>query len=158
MTTMQATAIDPTPLDQGAGAIRLRPARYEPEPGGERPASRRPPAPPVRPPATPAEVADAQRRIAPVLRLALEVLDGRRPPAHLGEHAAPPVLRYWRAACGQRRVRSPARLQRMRVCLPAPAVAEVAAVCTIDGRVRALAARFERGRHLRWSCTAVRLG
>jgi hypothetical protein len=45
----------------------------------------------------------------------------------------------------------------MRLCLPAPGAAEVAAVCGIDGRVRALAARFER-RGGRWLCTAVRLG
>ena len=153
MTTMQA------PGPRSTGRLRLRRARYEPEPGDDgAPVLRRRVVPPVRPPATPAEVADASHRIAPVLRLALEVLDGRRPPAHLGGHATPPVLRYWRAACGQRRVRSPARLRGMRVCLLSPSVAEVAAVCAIDGRVRALAARFERGQHRRWTCTAVRLG
>jgi hypothetical protein len=42
------------------------------------------------------------------------------------------------------------------VFLPHPDAAEVAAVCRIDGRVRALAARFER-RGAAWCCTVLRL-
>jgi hypothetical protein len=45
----------------------------------------------------------------------------------------------------------------MRVCVPRSGVAEVAVTCEIDGRPRALAARFDR-RHTAWTCTALRLG
>jgi hypothetical protein len=87
----------------------------------------------------------------------MEVLDGRRPPAQLAVHVEPPVLRYWRAAAQQRLVRSPARFARIRLCLPRCGVAEVAVTCDIDGRARALAARFERDPR-GWRCTALRLG
>ncbi len=85
------------------------------------------------------------------------MFDGRRPVTHIADHAAPAVLRYWQVASRQRRLRAPARFTRMRLCLPRSGVAEVAATCDIDGRARALAARFERaGGH--WLWTAVRLG
>jgi hypothetical protein len=156
VTTLQAL---PDPRTAPLPIALVRPARYEPEPGAADP-----PLPGARPtgPSTadgtgPTQVAEAHAWIAPALRLALEVFDGRRAPEQLGPLATPEVLRYWRAARGQRRPRTPARLVTMRLCLPAPGAAEVAAVCGIDGRVRALAARFER-RGGRWLCTAVRLG
>jgi hypothetical protein len=146
------------PLPRTADAApRLRRAGYEPAPG-------RPAALPrssaaaraARPLVTTAHPVDAHRRIAPLLRVALEVLDGRRPPGHLDPHVSPAARRYWRAARGQRRDRTPARLLRLRVCVPAPGAAEVAAVCAVDGRTRALAARFEQ-RRSGWCCTVVRL-
>jgi hypothetical protein len=143
--------------------VQLRRARYEPEPGD---ALISPPLPPPLPEVptadiiTTAQAAAAHRELVPMLRVAVEVLDGRRPATHLDDVADPGVLRYWRAARDARRTGPPTRLGRMRVCLPAPDVAEVAAVCTVDGRVRALAARFEReGPGVRgWRWTAVRLG
>jgi hypothetical protein len=44
----------------------------------------------------------------------------------------------------------------MRLCLPRSGVAEVAVTCELDGRVRALAARFEH-RRAGWCCTVLRL-
>ena len=158
MTTLAA----PSPPVEPAPAFTLRRARYEPEPGevDSPPLPPMPPLPPVPEDVDPAVVAATHRRLVPLLRLALEVLDGRRSPDHLEACASPSVRRYWRTAAGLRRVRTPARLQRLRVCLPADGVAEVAAVCRIDGRIVALAARFERqaGSPLEWSWTAARLG
>jgi hypothetical protein len=106
---------------------------------------------------THAERVEALRAAARLLRTALEVFDGRRPVAHIADQAAPAVLRYWRVAALRRHVRTPARFTRMRLCLPRTGIAEVAVTCDIDGRPRALAARFERTGG-RWLCTAVRLG
>jgi hypothetical protein len=103
---------------------------------------------------------DAVRRaLGRPLRLAMEVLDGRRPTAHLEPHFAEAPARYWRAATEQRRVRAPARLMRVLLHQPRPGAVEVSAVCDIDGRVRALAARFEQpSAQASWRCTALRLG
>jgi hypothetical protein len=168
---MTTLAIPPAPRDDAPPAVpdgravasfTFRRARYEPESGeaDPPPLPPLPPAPPVPEDVDPAAVAAAHRRLVPMLRMALEVLDGRRSPDHLEACATPSVRRYWRIAAGRRRVRSPARLRRVRVCLPADGVAEVAAVCQIDGRVVALAARFEHRADapLRWSWTAARLG
>jgi hypothetical protein len=140
---------------------RLRPVRYEPGPG-QAPARAAPPTPPTPPPAqerpasTARELVDAHNAVTRILRLALEVLDGRRSPVQLEPHFAPRPLRYWRAAVGRRAVRAPARRGRMRLCMPRPGVAEIAVTCRLDGTFRALAARFERTDG-RWRCTAVRL-
>ena len=151
-----------------AGRAADRPADRTPGPAGSPeplpatavapPASTaRGPLPGRAPEASRAEHIDAHDAASRQLRTALEVLDGRRPIAHLTDQAAPSVLRYWRVAAQRRRVRAPARFTRMRLCLPRSGVAEVAATCEIDGRPRALAARFERRRG-RWLCTVVRLG
>ena len=144
---------------------RLRRVRYEPEPGGSAAEPPLLPALPasvvVEPVATPAQVAAAHVGVARVLRAALEVLDGRRPVRHLDDHVTESVLRYLRAAARQRQARSPTRMRRMRLCLPRPEVAEVAVACDMDGRVRAIAARFEQVDAVaagRWRCTALRLG
>ncbi len=138
---------------------RLRRVRYEPGPGQRRPAPPPPPQQPIeqRPGSAAREFVDAHHTITRILRLALEVLDGRRPSAQLETHFAPAPLRYWRAAVGQRAGRAPARCGRLRLCQPRPGAAEVALTCHVDGRYRALAARFERADG-RWLCTAVRLG
>jgi len=142
---------------------RLRRMRYEPEPGA-------PPGPAhtstrhVRAAPVPTEpvVGDpdgVRRALTGPLRLAMEVLDGRRPFTQLGRHFDAAALRYWRAAAHRRQVRAPARVLRVLLCLPGPGAAEVSAVCDIDGRIRALAARFERpDTAAQWRCTALRLG
>jgi len=92
---------------------RLRRMRYEPEPGA-------PPGPAhtstrhVRAAPVPTEpvVGDpdgVRRALTGPLRLAMEVLDGRRPFTQLGRHFDAAALRYWRAAAHRRQVRAPAR-------------------------------------------------
>lgn len=103
-----------------------------------------------------AEQREAHRTAVQLLRTALEVLDGRRPPGQVESRFTPEVLRYWRATAAQRRVRTPARFARLRVCVPRSGVAEVAVTCDVDGRPRALAARLERA-GATWRCTALRL-
>lgn len=139
---------------------RLRLVRYEPEPGDD------PPQPPSPRPVVPAAAIPAvgpdrvvRQVTAHVLRIALEVLDGRRPLAHLGRHLDAPALRYWRAAVGAGSARpvTPSQVRRILLCQPCVGVAEVSAVCRIHGRTRALAARFEAADG-GWRCTVLRLG
>ena len=120
VTTATATAAA-TEFDSSAEIVdpptrahppRLRLLRYEPDPGGPPP----PPSPtaPARRPhvvsVDPVDGADPRRCIDRVLRLALEVLDGRRPLAQLAPHLAPSAVRYMRAAVAQRPPwREPAR-------------------------------------------------
>ena len=141
-------------------APRLRRMRYEPAPGTAGRVSTPPEPNPVQTAAAgPADTERVRRMLAGTVRLAMEVLDGRRPPAQLGHHFEAAALRYWRVAAHQRRVRAPARVVRMLLCIPRPGAAEVTAVCDIDGRVRALAARFEQPDSAGvWRCTALRLG
>jgi hypothetical protein len=157
---------------------RLRPLCYEPlhhessEHGfrWDEPAAALPPVPaPVprvvasaradRATADPAEAEwrEARRALTQLLRITLEVFDGRRPVDHVAAHLAPRVRRYLRVAVRDRRVRSASRFSRMRLCLPRGGVAEVAVTCEIDGQFRALAARFEH-RRTGWCCTVLRLG
>jgi hypothetical protein len=166
MTTATATAAA-TELDPSASVAdpvacahppRLRLLRYEPDPDGPPPP--RPPAAPVqRPHVVPVDQvdpADLRRCIERVLRLALEVLDGRRPLAQLAPHLDPNAVRYVRAAVAQRPpLREPARMTSLHVRRPVPGVAEVAAVYRRGPRARALAARFERGRPARVPHTAA---
>lgn len=134
----------------------LRRIGYEPDPAAPDVGL---PAPPDRPyPAPQPPIPPGARESAThVLRLACEVLDGRRPAAQLAAHVDDAVLRYWRSAADRRRVRTPARFRRMRVSHPHHAAAEVAVTVELDGQVRALAARFDLCDD-RWRCTAIRLG
>jgi hypothetical protein len=138
---------------------RLRRVAYEPAPGEALPRTAPGGPPPARP--APPPVADppaAREPITRLLRLACEVLDGRRPAAQLAAHADESVLRCWRVAAAQRPLRrSPARFRRVRLCHPRPDAAEVAVTVELDGGVRALAARFDL-HDGRWRWTAVRLG
>jgi hypothetical protein len=136
---------------------RLRPVRYEPLPG-QAPARTAPAeaSRPERPAAAAREFVEAHRAATRILRLALEVLDGRRSPLQLAPHFTPRALRYWRATAGQRTARAPARHGKLRLCIPRSGVAETAVTCQVDGTYRALAARFEHTDG-RWRCTAVRL-
>lgn len=131
---------------------RLRPARCPAAAARVSPAVAEPPAVPRLPDHPEARVA-----VTRVLRLACEVLDGRRPPEHLAAHAEPIVLRYWRAARGTRRPASPTRIGRPHLQHPREGAAEVAAALEVAGRPRALAARFDLVDG-RWRWTAVRLG
>lgn len=140
--------------------VRIRRMRYEPEPGSGGPP---PPVLPVAPPVD--EYADdtdhnaVHELLTRVLRLAMEVFDGRRPIAQLAPHFSRRALRYWRVAGEQRIVRAPARIDRVITGFPRKGAVEVAAVCAIDGRIRALAARFEQASATaRWQCTDLRLG
>lgn len=93
-----------------------------------------------------------------ILRLLLEVLDGRRPLVQLAPYLAPSVLRYVRAA--GRTGGGPSRLTSVRVCRLRASAAEVAAVYRANGRARAVAIRLEQPRDApgTWRCTAIRLG
>lgn len=133
--------------------------RYEPDPG-------RSPAPadaPAAPLATPTGLGDTsddvlKAQLTELLRVALEVLDGRRPPAQLATGFTERTLRYWRAAAGMHpRSATPSRLIRVVLRRPHARVAEVVAVVNVAGRHRALPARFDRGTDDAWRCTDVRL-
>lgn len=128
---------------------RLHLLRYEP--AAEEPTG--PPRPaqvPTRPKDVVTDVAGSsditalRRRAEQVLRLTLEVLDGRRPAAQLTEHLDPRVLRYVRAALAQRAPGCrPSRMTSVHVDRPCAGAIEVAAVYRRGPRARALAARFE---------------
>ena len=129
---------------------RLRLLRYEP--AAEEPTG--PPTPPVRARTRPTAVLTAvtdttdigvlRRRAEQVLRMTLEVLDGRRPVAQLAGHLEPRALRYVRAAVAQRPAgRQPSRMTSLHVDRPCTGAIEVAAVYRRGPRARALAARFE---------------
>ncbi|MHA6792925.1 Rv3235 family protein [Pseudonocardia bannensis] len=171
------TTVAPRPLAapvRSGGSVRLRALHYEPgtEPGPSRPRSVAVPEQRPRPsgsdarPATdrlhriPPEDDPARRQAQGTLRLVLEVIDGRRPAAQLGRLLEPSVLRYVTAAATQPGVRRDgcARLRSLRLDRPRPDAAEVAAVCRLGGRIRALAARFERSDTGLWRCTALRIG
>lgn len=132
----------------------MRRAAYEPGRGSARARAAPPPAAGV--PALPHHP-DAPEAIGRVLRLAGEVLDGRRPAGHLAPHAEPAVLRCWRLTTAGRRRRSAVRFGPLRLSHPRTGVAEVAVAVELDGGVRALAARFDLARD-GWRWTAVRLG
>jgi hypothetical protein len=168
---MTTAVLDPAtrPHAPSARAPRVRPLPYEPEPdaaGGGRdgPAqpgrAARPDVPVPLDTVDPRETAALCRRAHDVLRLAVEVLDGRRPLAHLAPHLAPPALRYVRAARRTGAVhREASRLTSLHLSRPVEEAVEVAAVCRLAGRVRALAARFEghAGDPAGWRCVTVRL-
>jgi hypothetical protein len=127
----------------------------------------RPPIPPPVPipddlPFDPVAYTTARR----TLSLILEVLDRRRPLTHLHPVLTPHTVRYMRVVTERlpsTTRRGDARLLSIRMCQPSANVAEVAAVCKLGGRPRALAARFERQRRpltvgLRWYCAVIQLG
>ena len=148
--TPSDAAPEPAVLDPARAHRRPRFRLLRYEPGAEEPTG--PPTPPVRtqPTAIPAAVPDAtdnvalRRRAEQVLRLTLEVLDGRRPVAQLAGHLEPRALRYVRAAVAQRPAgRQPSRMTSLHLDRPCTGAVEVAAVYRRGPRARALAARFE---------------
>ncbi|MGQ0574725.1 MAG: Rv3235 family protein [Pseudonocardia sp.] len=155
------------PPDAATTGPRVRAMSYEPlpcEPWPAHPTAVTPTRPAAPRPDTGGELDEFEREdrlheiAVAVLRLLLEVLDGHRPPGQLTEHLTRPALRHLRAAGLRGSGRS--RLTSMRVCRPARHAAEVAAVYRLDGRARAVAARFERTGRGRdgWRCVALRLG
>jgi uncharacterized protein DUF6459 len=142
---------------------RLRLLRHEPEP--EPGCDPRDPVrgPTRRPsPAVPDDLhptAGLRRRAHQVLLLVLEVVDGRRPLAHVVPHLDPRVVRYVRATCGPRAARPPVRMTSLHVHRPQPGAVEVAAVVRAGPRARVVAARFEGHPDApdRWRCVTFRL-
>ncbi|BBY17189.1 hypothetical protein MLIT_27810 [Mycolicibacterium litorale] len=91
------------------------------------------------------------------LRRVLEVLDRRRPPAHLKPMLAPPLLDTVGTLC-RIRYGNPARLRRVRLRSVGPSAAEVSASYTRGDRVRAIAARVELTGDGRWQVVALQIG
>jgi hypothetical protein len=148
-----------SPLSSPVGHwFRIRCVDYEP------PVERFLVGPPAR---TPVPVPDdlpfdpaVRARARRVVQVILEVLDGHRPPAQLSRIVDPSPLAYLRAVAAQlgagRRQRS--RLGSVLVCQPHEGAAEVAAVCRVGGRIRALAMRLEAaGADRAWRCRVIRL-
>ena len=167
MTSATATSLLPSaPTTGREHRPSLRLLRYEPESGEQ--SGSPPPAAPLAPAVAvtvdATDTAVVRRRAEQVLRLTFEVLDGRRPVAHLTGHLEPRALRYVRAAVAQRRTaQQPARMTSLHLDQPCAGVAEVAAVYRRGSRARALAARFERvpatepDDPRRWRCVTLRL-
>jgi hypothetical protein len=161
----------PRPVHEQPPGLRI--LYYEPEPE-RRTAPQPATAPARRPHVVPVErtdPGDLRRHLERVLRLAFEVLDGRRPLAQLAPHLTPGTARYLRAAIALRPpMREPTRMTSLHVGRPRIGVAEVAAVYRRGPRARVVAARFERGRtrsspargprstdRPEWRCVALRL-
>jgi hypothetical protein len=174
------SALSPVSRSPGVAAgPRLRLLRYEPDPdhGPSASADIRPgPSSDTSPPvvADLRETPALRRRALAVLRLTLEVLDGRRPLTQLAPHLDPSALRYVRAAHAQSHparahsaqrapVRHPSRLTSVHLRRARVDAVEVAAVYRIGARARALAARFEgpapgpADDASRWRCVTLRL-
>lgn len=104
---------------------------------------------------------EAVRLARRTLTVVLEMWTSRRPLTHLDRLLDPAPARYVRVVAErlhQQNLRT-ARLTSIHVCHPHPEAAEVAAVCLIGHRTRALAARFERSRtRPTWRCRAIQLG
>jgi hypothetical protein len=104
---------------------------------------------------------DAVRLARRTLSVILEVWARRRPARHLEGLIDPTVARYVDVVAHAFAVRNTrvARLHSMRVCQPHTDAAEVAAVCVIGQRPRALAARFERAQTgPAWRCRTIQIG
>ena len=178
------SALSPVPRSPGVAAgPRLRLLRYEPDPDHDPSASADISAdirPDLSSDASPPVVTDLRetpalrRRALAVLRLTLEVLDGRRPLTQLAPHLDPSALRYVRAAHAQSHpvrihsaqrapVRHPSRLTSVHLRRARVDAVEVAAVYRLGTRARALAARFEgpaagpADDASRWRCVTLRL-
>lgn len=86
---------------------------------------------------------EIQAQLTRVVALLLEVLDGRRPVGGVAVLVTPPVARYLRAGRTVQPGTASRLLSAVHVFTPRPGVAEVAAVCRINQKVRAVALRFE---------------
>ncbi|GAA4607140.1 hypothetical protein GCM10023195_26780 [Actinoallomurus liliacearum] len=109
----------------------------------------RPPLGVVRPGA-PDVTADARL----IARLVLEVLAGVRPYHHLAGRTTPELFEHLDGFAARMPTRVFPRLGTVRVCAPAPGVAEVTAIAAFGSRVHALALRLEHGRG-RWRCAVI---
>lgn len=88
-----------------------------------------------------------------IARLVLDVLTGLRPYHHLAGRTTPRLFELLESPAARPASRAMPRLGTVRVCEPAPGVAEVTAVATIGPHVQALALRLEHDR--RWRCAAI---
>jgi hypothetical protein len=94
--------------------------------------------------------------IGQALRVLFEAIDGLRPIEQLAKVATAQGVRHVRAARACQRGDRVTRLQSVRICRPTEDVAEAAAVVEFDGRIRAVAVRFERT-SAAWSCAALNI-
>jgi hypothetical protein len=89
-----------------------------------------------------------------IAQLVLDVLAGVRPYHHLAGRTTPSLFERLESLAARVPGRATPKLSRVRVCEPAPGVAEVAAVAAFGHRVQALAMRLEHERG-RWRCAAI---
>lgn len=89
-----------------------------------------------------------------IARLVIEVLAGVRPYHHLAGRTTPRVFELLDSLAARMPGRVTPRLGAVRVCEPAPGVAEVSATALFGGRAQAVALRLERERG-RWRCAAI---
>ncbi len=87
-------------------------------------------------------------------RLVIEVLAGLRPYHHLAGRTTPDLFEHLNGFAARMPTRAMPRLRTVRVCAPAPGVAEVTALATFGPRVHAVALRLEYDRG-RWRCAAI---
>jgi Family of unknown function (DUF6459) len=87
-----------------------------------------------------------------IARLVLDVLTGARPYHHLAGRTTPELFERLQPLVARLSGAS-ATLGTVRICAPAPGVAEVAVVARVGTRVQALALRLEH--HRRWRCAAI---
>lgn len=123
-------------------------------PPGRRPAAR----PAGRPMARPVlgVVREGQGGLRPearlIAQLVFDVLAGVRPYHHLAGYTTPRLFEELQPL-GARLAGAAPTLERVRLCEPRPAVAEVTAVARAGSRVHALALRLEHDR--RWRCAVI---
>lgn len=89
-----------------------------------------------------------------VARLVVEVLAGIRPYHHLAGRTTPELFEHLDPFAARLAGRATPRLGTVRICRPAPGVAEVTAIATFGPRAQALALRLEHERG-RWRCAAI---
>lgn len=88
-------------------------------------------------------------------RLVIEVLAGLRPYHHLAGRTTPELFEHLGGFAARMPARVMPRLGTVRVCSPAPGVAEVTALAAFGPRVHAVALRLERDDRGRWRCAAI---
>lgn len=88
--------------------------------------------------------------------LVLQVLDGHRAAAQLAPLMATTEVSYLRSVVAGVRPRTASQVLRVRVTQPSATAGEVVAVIRVNGRPRAVAARFERDGQA-WRCTVLRV-
>ncbi|WP_305092175.1 Rv3235 family protein [Prescottella sp. R16] len=119
--------------------------------------------PPHRPRPAAVDASDAHRFAEHALRLVLEVVDRRRPPAQLRAVAVPAVVdvvHYLARSAPPAGRPGPATRVRVHVRPVRPGAAEVFGTYNRSGRVFAVAARIERGHDAHpadWTVTALQI-
>lgn len=88
--------------------------------------------------------------------LVMQVLDGHRAAAQLAPLMATTEVGYLCSIVAGVRPRTSSQVLRVRVTQPSATAGEVAAVIRVNGRPRAVAARFERDGQA-WRCTLLRV-